>query len=127
MVAENGEIVEIFFTPGRCSDVRSLRSYRFDLSQGLTIYADKAYCSYGIEDTLQEAGISLKPARKKNSKRQYPSWEAYLQQKTRKRVEVTISLIEQLLPRSIHAGSAQGFELKVLLFVIATSIKQLFK
>ena len=61
--------------------------------------------------TVQEAGITLKPVRKKNSKRQYPPWEVYLQQATRKRVEVPISLIEQLLPKSIHAVSAQGFEM----------------
>lgn len=127
MVSESGEIVDVFFTPGRCSDVRGLRSYSFDLPEGSTVYADKAYCDYGIEDALQEAGITLKPVRKKNSKRQYPPWEVYLQQVTRKRVEGTISLIEQLLPKSIHAVSAQGFELKVLLFVIATSIKQLFQ
>ena len=126
MVTGTGEIVEIFFTPGRYNDVRGLRSYRFDLPEGSTVYADKAYCHYGIEDALQEAGISLKPVRKKNSKRQYPPWEVYFQQKTRKRVETTISLIEQLFPKSIHAVSASGFELKVLLFVIATSIKQLF-
>ena len=126
MVTETGEIVEVFFTPGRWNDVQGLRSYRFDLPEGSKVYADKAYCSYGVEDALQEAGISLKPARKKNSKRQYPPWEVYLQQLTRKRVEVTISLIEQLFPKSIHAVSAAGFELKVLLFVIATSIKQLF-
>ena len=63
---------------------------------------------------------------KQNSKRQYPPWEVYLQQTSRKRVEVTIRLIEQLLPKSIHAVSARGFDLKVLLFVIATSIKQIF-
>ena len=127
MVTEAGEIVEVFFTPGRFSDVRGLRCYRFDLPEGSTIYADKAYCDYGVEDALQAAGILLKPVRKKNSKRQYPPWEVYLQQATRKRVEVSISLIEQLLPKSIHAVSAQGFELKVLLFIIATSIKQLFE
>jgi len=126
MVTETGEIVEVFFTPGRWNDVQGLRSYRFDLPEGSKVYADKAYCSYGVEDALQEAGIFLKPVRKKNSKRQYPPWEVYLQQLTRKRVEETISLIEQLLPKSIHAVSAPGFELKVLLFVIATSIKQLF-
>ena len=126
MVTEGGDIVEVFFTPGRCSDVRGLRSYRFDLPEGSTVYADKAYCDYGIEDALQEAGITLKPVCKKNSKRQDPPWEVYLQQTTRKRVEVSMSLIEQLLPKSIHAVSAPGFELKVLLFVIATSIKQLF-
>ena len=28
MVTETGEIVEIFFTPGRWNDVQGLRSYR---------------------------------------------------------------------------------------------------
>ena len=79
MVSEvSGDIVEVFFTPGQCSDVRGLRSYRLDLPQGSTIYADKAYCDYGIEDVLQEAGITLKPMRKKNPKCQYLPWEVYL-------------------------------------------------
>ncbi len=128
MITETGEIVEVFFTPSRFSDMRGLRCYRFDLPEGSTIYADKvSYCDYGVEDALQAAGITLKPVRKKNSRCQYPPWEVYLQQATRKRVEVSISLIEQLLPKSIHALSARDFELKVLLFVIATSIKQLFE
>ena len=113
--------------PGRCSDVRGLRCYQFDLPPGSVVYADKAYCDYGDpEDALQEAGITLKPLRKKNAKRQYPPWEVYLQQTYRKRVETSNSLIEQLLPKSIHAVTAQGFELKVFMFIIATNIKQLF-
>lgn len=126
MVTEAGHIVEAFFTPGRVSDVRGLRCYAFDLPEGSIVYADKAYCDYGSEDALGEAGISLKPVRKKNSKRQYLPWEVYLQQSVRKRVEVSNSLIEQLLPKSIHTVTAAGFELKVFLFIIATSIKQLF-
>ena len=126
MVTEAGHIVEVFFTPGRVSDVRGLRCYDFDLPEGSTVYAEKAYCDYGSEAALGTAGISLKPVRKKNSKRQYPPWEVYLQQGVRKRVEVSNSLIEQLLPKSIHTVTAAGFELKVLLFIIATSIKQLF-
>jgi hypothetical protein len=31
-------------------------------------------------------------------------------------------LIEQLLPKSIHAVTSQGFELKVVLFVMASSL-----
>ena len=54
MVTEAGEIVEVFFTPGRWNDVQDLRSYRFDLSQGSIVYADKVYCNYGIEDALRE-------------------------------------------------------------------------
>ena len=93
---------------------------------GSVVYADRAYCDYGVEDALQETGITLKPLRKKNSKRQYPPWEVYLQQAYRKRVETSNSLIEQLLPKSIHAVTAHGFELKLFLFIIASNIKQLF-
>ena len=126
MVTEAGRIVEAFFTPGRCHDVLGLRGYRFDLPKGAVVYADKAYCDYGIEDALQAADITLKPIRKKHSKRQYPPCEVYLQQAYRKRVETSNALIEQLLPKSIHAVTADGFELKVFLFIIATNIKQLF-
>lgn len=31
-------------------------------------------------------------------------------------------MIEQMLPKSIHAVTSQGFELKVALFVIADSL-----
>ena len=126
MVSEFGYIVEAFFTPGRCHDILGLRCYDFDLPQGAIGYANKAYCDYGIEDALQTADMTLKPMRKKNSKRQYPPWEVYLQQAYHKRIETSNGLIEQLLPRSIHALTAHGFELKVFLFIIATNIKQLF-
>ena len=126
MVTEAGHIVETFLTPGRCSDVWGLRCYRFDLPPGSVVYADKAYSDYGIEDALQASRDNPEPLRKKNSKRQYPPWEVYLQQTYRKRVETSNSLIEQLLPKSIHAVTAPGFELKLFLFIIATNIKQLF-
>ena len=126
MATETGHFVEVFFTPGRCSDVKGMRSFHFDLPQGSIVYADKAYCDYGVEDALKEAGIAFCPLRKKNSKRQFEPWEVYLQHSYRKRVEVSNSLITQLLPKSIHAVTSAGFELKVYLFIIATNIKMLF-
>ena len=47
---------------------------------------------------------------------------SFVQSYYRKRVETAGSLIEQLLPKSIHAVTSQGFELKVALFVIASSL-----
>ena len=126
MVTESGQIVEVFFTPGRCSDVKAMRYFPFDLPQGPIVYADKPSCAYGIEDALKETGISFCPLRKKNSKRQFEPWEVYRQHSYRKRVEVSNSLITQLLPKSIHAVTAASFELKVHLFIIATNIKMLF-
>jgi hypothetical protein len=45
----------------------------------------------------------------------------YLLSCYRKVIETTGSLIEKLLPKHIHAVTARGFELKVALFVLATS------
>lgn len=44
----------------------------------------------------------------------------------RKIVETTGSLIERLLPKSIYAVTVKGFELKVALFVLASSINFLW-
>ena len=127
MVTESGVPVEFFLTPGSFGDVLRLRCYPFDLPQGTVVYADKAYCNYGIEDALAEAGITLKPLRKNNSKRQYQGYEVYLHHHYRKRIEVTNSLITQRLPRSIHAGTAAGFEIKIILFLIATTVTLIIK
>jgi hypothetical protein len=67
---------------------------------------------YEIEDLLQEVEhIRLLPIRKKNSKRALPPAISFVQSYHRKRVETAGSLIEQLLPKSIHAVTSQGFAL----------------
>jgi len=45
----------------------------------------------------------------------------------RKMIETTGSLIEQLLPKHIHAIIARGFELKVALFIVACSTTYLVR
>ena len=64
----------------------------------------------------------MAPIRKKNSKRPLPGWTRYLQAYFRKAVETTGSMIQRLLPKSIHATNGAGFELKVALFAVAASI-----
>ncbi len=59
---------------------------------------------------------------KKNSQRALPPYISFVQRYHRKRVETAGSLIAQLLPKSIHAVTPQGFALKVALFVIASSL-----
>ncbi len=68
------------------------------------------------ERLVHEAGLELLPLWKKNSLRPAPLYMFYLQLIVRKIVETTGSLIEQLLPKSIHAVTAKGFELKAALF-----------
>ena len=123
MVTKDGQPVECFLTHGGFGDVDALQSSAYELPDGSIIYADKAYNDYEIEDLLQEVDhIQLIPMRKKNSKRTLPPYISFVQSDHRKRVETAGSLIEQLFPKSIHAVTSQGFELKVALFVIASSL-----
>ena len=123
LVTKDGQPVECFLTPGSYSDVRMLKSFRFDVPAGSHVYADKAYNDYAMEDVLLEAShIRLYPIRKKNSTRPLPPYIAYVQHYYRKRIETVGSLIERMLPKTIHAVTAAGFELKVFLFVLAYSI-----
>ena len=123
---EQGEPVEFFLTPGAFSDTRALSLYQFDVPEQSWIIGDNAYNDYTIEDLMRAAGLELLPFRKKNSLRPVPAYMTYLQHSIRKIVETTGSLIERLLPKSIHAVTARGFELKVALFVLATSINFLW-
>lgn len=123
MVTEHGQPVEFFLTPASLADVSGLQFFDFDLPEGAKVYADRGYNHYVIEDVLKEAGISFQPMRKKNSKRPFPPWICYLQHAYRKMVETTGSLLNQLFPKRIHAVTAQGFELKVVLFVLALSFQ----
>jgi hypothetical protein len=122
LVTKEGQPVECFLTPGSSSAVRRLKTFRFDIPEGSHIYADKAYNDDVMEEVLLEASpIQLYPIRTKNSTRTLPPYITYLQHYYRKRIETVGSLIERMLPKTIHAVTAAGFELKVFLFVLAYS------
>jgi hypothetical protein len=59
LVTGSGEPVEVFLTPGATADVGALPQFAFDLPEGSTVYADRAYNYYLIEDLMHEAGIQL--------------------------------------------------------------------
>jgi hypothetical protein len=119
LVTATGEPVEFCLAPGAESDLPPFREFSLDLGEGAVIYADKLYNDYGYEDLLKEVGIEFAPLRKKNSKRPRPGWEEYYNRVVRKRVETTISGITALFPKSIHAVTPRGYELKVFCFVLA--------
>ena len=122
LVTKDHQPVEFFLTPGSFSDTSALEQFDFDLPAGAWIFADRAYSFYLVEDLLAEADMHLIPQRKKNSKRPLPPWLRSLLAHYRNQVETAGSLIERLLPKSIHAITAKGFELKVMLFTLAASI-----
>jgi hypothetical protein len=127
LTTQAGHPVEFFLTPASYSDTPTLKQYLFDLPEGSQIAGDKAYNDYGVEDLLHEVGLELTPIRKKNSKRPLKPWVKYLVSSYRKLVETTGSLVEQMLPKHIHAVTAAGFEFKVALFVLACSINYLVR
>ena len=123
MVTEKGEPAEFFLSPASFADVKGLEVFPFEIKEGSLVYGDKAYNDYDIEDWLMEGDkIKLLPLRKKNSKRVVPAYVEFVQRIKRKVVETTGSLLTQLLPKSIHAVTPEGFELKVMLFVLALSV-----
>lgn len=127
MVTLTGQPVELLLSPGSLFDGTGLYAFDFDLPEGSLVIGDKAYNDYKVEDLLAIAGIHLRPFRKKNSKRPVPPWVHYLQFHYRKMIETTGSLLSNLLPKKIHATSALGFEIKIVLFVLACSLNFLFK
>jgi hypothetical protein len=123
LMTKEGEPVEFFLTPGADSDVGGLDLFDFDLPPKSTIYADRIYNDYELEDVMEIADLHFQPMRKKNSKRPFPPYIQFLQHHHRKRIETAISVLEQSFPRSIHATSAEGFELKIVLFLLAFSVQ----
>ena len=126
LVTEHGEPVEFFLAPGSIHDATALGMYHFNLPDHSLVIGDKAYNDYTKEDLMNEAGVCLAPIRKVNSKRPFPAYISYFIASVRKVVETTGSLISQMLPKHIHAVTARGFELKVGIFVLASSINFLW-
>lgn len=117
---------QYLFLPAAISDIEGLRRINLNLPRNSGLYGDKAYNDYAYEDRLvQEKQIHLQPIRKKNSKRKGSSLLAKIRRRKRKIIETTFSCIAKLMPRSIHAVTKAGFELKVTLFILAFGISKL--
>lgn len=121
-----GKPIEFTITPASVADITALKIMDIDLSPSSTIYGDKAYTDYTLEDYLEEVeNIRLIPDRKANLKRQHSKYVCYLQSILRKRIETTFSQLVSLFPRKIHAVTKNGFLLKLIVFVVSFSIQQL--
>lgn len=117
-----GQPLEVILSPGCYHDSDPYKLMRLDLPKNSSFYADSAYTDYSYEDALKDRGIRAIIERKSNSKRlhQYEDWRDL--KFYRKKIETFFSCITALFPRKIHAVTADGFELKVLGFVIAFSL-----
>jgi len=127
IVTMDGVPVEVLFTPGSVSDVKSLQDFPLDLPEGATLLGDRAYNNYSFEDFLLEhEGIKLLPKRRKNLKRQHTPEKNFCLQMQRNHIETVFSSIVSRMPRSIRARTEKGFCLKVMFFIFAYMVNRFF-
>lgn len=121
VTASDGRIVEFEFTPGASADANGLNQLQLQLPADAELFADKAYNSYGHEQSLLEHGsIKLQPIRKINSRQGDNTYlNNWLKKQQRKHIESDISSLLTLFPKKIHAVTKEGFLLKILGFLLA--------
>ena len=124
VVDVHGRPVEAMLTPGSVSDVRGLYGLSLDLPEGSTLVGDKSYNDASAEALLMETGVELLPQRRSNMHQHERPLKLWLSWQ-RKRVETAFSGIAAMMPRSIHAVTPRGFEIKTFLFVLAYAISRL--
>ena len=123
VVTKAGEPVEFALAPASETDLAVFKELDLELGEGAIICADKAYTDYAHEDFLEEVGLHLKAQRGKNSKRPMAAWEEFLGKPVRQYIETVFSGLSELFARKIHAVTPQGFELKIVCFLLAFSIR----
>lgn len=117
-----GQPLDFSITEGSMHDLKALKSFDLDFLFGKILYGDKAYNHYEYEDLLMKLGTYLMPQRKENSTRPW-SYKIYSKiNAVRKRIETSFSQINTMLPRRIQAVTAKGFELKVILGIVALAL-----
>lgn len=116
----DGIPIEMYLVEGAEHDSQILKRMYYDIPPESSLYGDSGYTNYEIEDMLIETEqVRLMTSRKKNLKRKDIPAVAFTKEHMRKRIETSISPICSLMPRHINAVTANGFVIKLILFVIA--------
>nr|WP_262891311.1 IS982 family transposase [Adhaeribacter swui] len=126
ITTEAGLPVQFYIHAGSFADITAFKAMPVDLPENSQLYADSAYNCYEIEDLLAECEhIQFHVCRKANSKRKDQPYTAFLKTYYRKQIETTFSGITNFFPKKIHAVTAKGFLLKIILFIFAYTLNQL--
>ena len=123
ITTSRGWPVEYLLKPGSMHDSKAFKQMNLDLPRASIVYADSGYINYKFENKLfRDKKILLLAQRRSNAKEQMSKNVEKIRKRKRKRVETAFSLLQKLLPKSIHAVSKKGFELKITNFIIALAI-----
>lgn len=116
IASRDGCPLRVILCPGSEHDSVPFKLIDRRLPQGSEIYGDSAYCDYEYQDTLEEMEkIRLITQPKSNSLRPIDLHDFG------KLIEGAFGVMSRLLPRKIHATTPEGFEIKVLGFIIAAA------
>lgn len=115
----DGIPVEFMVTAGTTHDNTTFQAMDIDLPQNSDLYGDAAYINKEHKEFHEKFnGIKLKAATKKNSVVKN-AWAEELENRYyRKAIENTFANITAKFPKKIHAVTAKGFLLKILIFII---------
>lgn len=95
-------------------DLTPLHELCYVLPQGTCVYGDKGYNSSDDElKLLEETGVKLVPARRKNMKQQNTLSEFFALQRYRHTVETVNSQLESMGVQHLKARTNEGFFIKV--------------
>lgn len=119
LITTSGLPVEVMLAPGSEADITAFRRLQLGLPSEAHLLADAAYLDQHEQALLEDAGLHLVAASRKNSKQPLPPWVSYIATHERKRIETVFSQIAAALGRKVHAVTSKGFELKVFLTVLA--------
>lgn len=120
IASRDGCPLRVILCPGREHDSVPFKVMNRSLPEGSEIYGDSAYLDYEHQDMLEEVEkIRLIAEPKSNSLRPIGLHDYVNLKHIRKFIEGTFGVISRLLPRKIHAVTPEGFEIKVLGFIIA--------
>lgn len=127
LTTSDGDPVDYYIHAGAYVDRTAMAStWHIDLPEGSCLYTDGAYYSKELVELMAECeGVSLRCQLAKNAKVKDKPWLYHLKKVIRKRIETALSDICKMMGRNLHAVTAQGFGLKIELFVISYAFQRL--
>lgn len=122
IASRDGCPLRVCLCPGSLHDSVPFKIMKRELPEGSEVYGDSAYLDYEHQDMLKEVEkIRLIAEPKSNSLRPIDLHDYVNLKYIRKFIEGTFGVISRFLPRKIHAVTQEGFEIKVLGFLIAVA------
>jgi hypothetical protein len=125
VATSNGLHLEFYIHAGAESEQTGRRGLPLDLPEGSVLYTDAGYTDYVAEELFNEAsGSQQQSVRRQNSNRPHHPAQSFIIQYFRKHTEICFSQLTAQFSKQIHAVTAQGFVLKIALFIFAHVLNQ---